>query len=405
MSETLYSQPINVDTISTGNIAIQTDLLSQWLYLTPNAATANTITAGFSRFCNTYTQNGAFWSNVYSLNSYSQIAVPNNRGGTGTSGGWSGSVVVPDGRVILAPQIPNAVSIGIYNPFTNLFTTVAAGGLGTNYAYALQGTLAPDGRVIFGPFRTTAIGIFNPVTSLFTTTTGGLTANPGHMGSCLLPNGKIMFGPYDNAWIGLFDPVTNLYTTGPTTIGGQAYGGLVPLPDGRVLMPPNYTGTRIGMYDPFTNTYSVVKTGLTAGWYAGSGALLPDGTVAILPNICANIGLYNPMTNSYTTVRINNDVNVSYWGSKVLPNGLLFMGSNGQTPARNGLFNYQTQTFTSVTATGAGTELSQGSCTLLPDGRIIQPPFLNLSNMGVNTGFTCPVPLDYILNPLFNHGG
>lgn len=406
MSETLYSQSLNIDTVSTSNISIQTDLLKQWLYLTPNVATANTITAGFARFCNTYASSASsiFWSNIYSTNSYSQVAVPNNAGGTGTgNGGWSGAVVVPDGRVAIAPQIPTATSMGIFNPATNQFTTIAAGGLGTNYAYALSGALAPDGRVIFGPFRTTAIGIYNPVTNLFTTTTGGLTANPGHLGSCVLPNGKIMFGPYDNAWIGLFDPATNLYTTGPTALGSAAYGGLVPLPDGRVLMPPNSTGTQIGMYDPYTNTYSVVKTGLTAGWYTG-GALLPNGTVAFVPNTSANIGIYDPNTNSFTTVRINGDVNVTHWGGRVLPNGLLFMTSYNWTPARNGIYDYRTQTYVSVTATGAGLQLAQCSV-LLPDGRIIEPPFLNTSYMGVITGFPCPVPKEFVLSPLFNHGG
>ena len=401
MSETLYySSNLNVDTIFTGNIAVQTDLLSQWLYLTPNAATANTITAGFSRFCNTYSTS-IFWSNVYSPVSYSQITVPNSIGGASGNGGWSGAVVIPDGRVIVAPQLPTVTSLGIFNPKTNLFTTVAAAGFSTNYAYAAGNVLAPDGRVIFGPFRTTRIGIFNPVTNLFTTTTGGLTANPGHYGACLLPTGKIMFGPYDNNWIGLFDPVTNLYTTGPTTIGGNAYAGLVPLPNGNVVICPAL-GTQIGMYDPFTNTYSVKVSGITGGWYAG-GALLPNGTVALIPTAAANIGIYNPVTNSFTTVVING-TNVSHSGPKVLPNGLLFMSSYNWAGNRNGIYNYLTKTYVSVSAAGSGTQLSQ-SVALLFDGRIILPPFLNISRMGVITGFTPAVPPDFVLHPLFNHGG
>jgi hypothetical protein len=156
------------------------------------------------------------------------------------------------------------------------------------------------------------------------------------------------------------------------------------------------------MYDPFTNTYSVKVSGITGGWYAG-GALLPDGTVALIPTAAANIGIYNPVTNSFTTVVING-TNVSHSGPKVLPNGLLFMSSYNWAGNRNGIYNYLTKTYVSVSAAGSGTQLSQGVA-LLFDGRIILPPFLNISRMGVITGFTPAVPPDFVLHPLFNHGG
>ena len=343
-----------------------------------------------------------FWSSNTSNYNYTQVAVPNNAGGAGGNGGWAGCVTVPDGRVIVAPQIPTATSIGIFNPNTNAFTTVAAGGLGGDYTYAGGAALAGNGTAILAPFRTTAIGIYNPSTNIFTTTTGGLTGNPGHAGACMLPNGKIMFAPYDSGRIGVFDPATNIYTTGPTIAGytGGRHAGCVPLPDGRVILCPQ-TGTVIGIYDYITNTYTTAAgvSGIVSGAYF-NGGLLPNGNVAFIPIAATNIGLYNPNTNSFTTVPIGV---TGFFGGKLLPNGLLMC--NPYNTANYGLYNYVTGAFTTGPATGSGAGGVCQSSGLLLDGRVIFPPFVNGSNMGIYTGVTTPPPPEFVLHPLFNHGG
>lgn len=343
-----------------------------------------------------------FWSSNTSNYNYTQVAVPNNAGGGGGNGGWAGCVTLPDGRVIVAPQIPTATSIGVFNPNTNAFTTVAAGGLGGDYTYAGGAALAGNGTAILAPFRTTAIGIYNPSTNIFTTTTGGLTGNPGHAGACMLPNGKIMFAPYDSGRIGVFDPATNIYTTGPTIAGYTAgrHAGCVPLPDGRVILCPQ-SGTVIGIYDYITNTYTTAAgvSGVVSGAYF-NGGLLPNGNVAFIPIAATNIGLYNPNTNSFTTVPIGV---TGFLGGKLLPNGLLML--NPYNTANYGLYNYVTGAFTTGPATGSGAGGSCQSSGLLLDGRVIFPPFVNGSNMGIYTGVTTPPPPEFVLHPLFNHGG
>ena len=406
MSETAYLSPnatLVSDAISTGNIAIQNDLLKNWMYLTPNVATANTIVAGLQRYTNTVAQ--SFWSNIYSPNSYVSINVPNDVGGSTGQGGWSGAVTIPDGRVLVAPQIPTVTSVGIFNPVTNQFTTVATGtGVGTNYVFAFSGAVSPDGRVIFCPFRTTAIGIFNPVTNAFTTTTGGLTANPGHAGTCVLPNGQIMFAPYDSAWIGLFNPATGVYTTGPSVTGyvANSMAGCVPLPNGNVVLLPQ-SGTYVGVYNYITNTVTTTNfsPNLAANGYFGGG-LLPDGTVLLVPFTVQNIGIYNPNTNSFTKVPISG---TGHFGGRLLPNGNFILNPYNST--YYGIYDYRTRTYTSVTASGA---LGGGTCQssgLLADGRVIFPPWVNSSscNMGVFSGNTVPVDRGFLLSPLLNHGG
>lgn len=342
-----------------------------------------------------------FWSSNTSSYNYTQIAIPNNAGGTGGNGGWTGCVTIPDGRIIVAPQIPTLTSMGIFNPATNLFTTIAAGGAGADYAFGGI-SLAPDGRVIFCPFRSTAIGIFNPVTNTFTTTTGGLTANPGHAGTCQLPNGKTLFAPYDTGRIGIFDPVTSTYRTANTfaTYTMDGLGGTVPLPDGRVVFCPQGTAYAL-IYNYVTNTYTTfTHPSILASQYWG-GACLPDGTVAFTPISIRHMGIFNPNTNSFTTIPISSSGHLG--GGKVLPNGLLWL--NPYNTVYYGLYNYVTKSYLTGPATGSAGAGNCQSAGLAFDGRIICPPYVNASNMGIYTGMPTPAPPEYVLHPLLNRSG
>jgi hypothetical protein len=399
-----WTSPTNITYSVTGSAAYQYyAIVVQTVGATAGTSTTSIVEWVLVGNYNTTITNfgNPFWSSNALSTNYTQIAIPNNAGGVGGNGGWTGCVTIPDGRIIVAPQIPTLTSMGIFNPATNLFTTIPAGGAGADYAFGGCVTI-PDGRVIFCPFRTTSIGIFNPATNTFTTTTGGLTANPGHAGVCLLPNGKVLFAPYDSGRIGIFDPVTSTYRTANTfsTYTSDGLGGTVPLPDGRVVFCPQGSAYAL-IYNYVTNTYTTfTHPSLGASQYWG-GACLPDGTVAFTPLTPRHIGIFNPMTNSFTTIPISSSGYLG--GGKVLPNGLLW--HNPYNTVYYGLYNYVTKSYLTGPATGSAGAGNCQSAGLAFDGRLIIPPYVNGSNMGIYTGMTTPAPPEFVLHPLFNRSG
>ena len=84
-------------------------------------------------------------------NSYSTI------GNIGeTTNKYRGGMLLPDGRVVFIPH--SATTIGIFNPATNEYSTIA--GAPGNNAY-IGGVLLPDGRAVFVPSNATTIGILS----------------------------------------------------------------------------------------------------------------------------------------------------------------------------------------------------------------------------------------------------
>jgi hypothetical protein len=82
----------------------------------------------------------------------------------GPAGSYFGGVLIPDGRVILAPAFNNNTPIGVYNYLTNTFTTIPGTGIfNANTQVGGGGTLLPDGRVIFPPMSL-AVGILDTMT-------------------------------------------------------------------------------------------------------------------------------------------------------------------------------------------------------------------------------------------------
>jgi hypothetical protein len=371
MSETLYSQPINVDTISTGNIAIQTDLLSQWLYLTPNAATANTITAGLARFCNTYTQNDAFWSNVSRYTTLSTI----------TAGNYIGGVTAHDGRIFMPSY--GATNTGVFNPRTNSFTTIS--GSPINF---FGGVLIPDGRIVLVPNSATVIGLINPVTSTYT---AGPSALGVHAGGCLLPNGTVFLSPAGatTCRYGIYNPTTGVYTS-YTTNGWAGYEGAVLVPDGRVIMVPTNV-SNLGIYNFNTNSYSTINISPYTGY--STAVYHPNGNVYFAPWTATNIGIFNTTTNSFST---RSGITAGQRGSCLLPDGRI-MFSPGQTAITfTNIYNPYTNTLSTITGLPINSFIG---CTLLQDGRVLLVPWS--TSLGIVT--QCQgVPSDFTLHPFFN---
>jgi hypothetical protein len=115
--------------------------------------------------------------------------------------------------------------------------------------------LLSDGRVVFVPSGVNTIGIFNPATNTYSTV-AGVTITDIYAGGVLLPDGRVIFVPYSNitSTVGIFNPALSgaaSFTTVSGAPGGYPYCGGVLLPDGRVVFVPE-AATTIGLY--LTNT-------------------------------------------------------------------------------------------------------------------------------------------------------
>ena len=264
-TSTLQTSALSLSTIATSTIGVGTsnpqfaldvrgsafvsslvapvDRIDQGAYLAPSAANSSIITAWIQK---TVANNapvagtGPFWSQPATGSVYATAT---------SAAGYFGGVLVPDGRVVMAPQ--NATTIGLFTPATNTLAT-ASTTLSANSAAYAGSVLLPDGRVVFAPMNSTKIGLFNPATNTYSET-AAMSPAPGNgafYGGVLLPDGRVLFVPGNATSIGIFNPITNGYTTTGTTPGGYYFFGGVLLPDGRVIFVPN--GTGIGLY--LTNT-------------------------------------------------------------------------------------------------------------------------------------------------------
>lgn len=304
---------------------------------------------------------------------------------------YIGGVLLPDGRVVFVPH--NATTIGIFNPATNTYSTVAgAPGSGAHTG----GVLLPDGRVVFVPASAATIGIFNPATNAYSTIAGA----PGsfaYAGGVLLPDGRVVFVPYNATTIGLFNPATNAYTTiAAGAPGGAAYYGGILLPDGRVVFVP-HNATAIGLFNPATNAYTTIAGAPGSSAYTG-GVLLPDGRVIFVPTNGTAIGLFNPVTNAYTTIAGTPGGN-AYQGGVLLPDGrVVFVPRNATTI---GLFNPVTDVYTTI-AGAPGSNAYIGGV-LLPDGRVVFVP-ASVATIGIlsTSQSTRAPPLELCYHPCFN---
>jgi hypothetical protein len=263
--------------------------------------------------------------------------------------------------------------------------------------------LLADGMVFIPDYDSGTAGLFNPVTEVRTNVTQSL-GKYFSSGYVLLPNGKVFLLrnglPYGDAIAGfLFDPATNSFTA----TGGQAwnktfynnapiyyaYYGQTLLPDGRVYINPSGNNNPIIIYDPATDT--TTTTPQSSVGLSTSCASLADGRVYRIPgegNLRAQI--YNPYDNTLTTAYgIFSNTNSTYsgrggWHSGcMMADGRIFMAPNQpNTGAKifdpnatsDGTALFETPSDGYVTY-GSIHDLFYGSCTLLPDGRIIALPY------------------------------
>jgi hypothetical protein len=390
---------IVTDTINAGNVAVNNDLLDQWAYLKPSPQNSSTIIAGLTRLANTYINNqaGAFWSNnalTYTFLNFSLTAATDK---------FVGGCQLADGRVVFAPW--NVAYIGIFNPATNTWATLATSGTGNTIDQYQGCVLAPDGRAIFVPWTATAIGIYNPVTNTWSTV-GGLPSGGKFCGGTVIPDGRILFIASGNVqYFGIFDPLTNTYSsitpTGSAMPTGSGHIGGCLYTDGRIIMPPSYNNANIGIYDPVTNVFTTVPgvRPTNANGEYDQAFVIPDGRVAFIPRGAnpANLGLFDPRTNNFTTITGPTAGTQWFISGCVLPDGRVFCAPAWSTYGL--VFNTVNNTYTTIP--GLPGNNAYNGAMMLKDGRVIGMPGQG-TGIGIFSGFNQGIPAEYVMHPFFN---
>ena len=209
-----------------------------------------------------------------------------------TTFSYCGSVLIPDGRVIMAPQ--NSGYPGVYNTLNNTFyqlnLPVNGGGQGN-----CQGCiLIPDGRVVFIPATLTNVPVFNPSTNTLALYPTNLTGNSNYwVGGALAYDGRVIFCPQFSAVIGSFNPNTNAFTyySAPNLPDNHNYfASAISLPTGQIMFCPAQSLNFIGFFNPTTNKYyqQTFSTSITGNRGAN---LLSDGRVIF--GASGNLSFYN----------------------------------------------------------------------------------------------------------------
>ncbi len=214
---------------------------------------------------------------------------------TGYAPLYFANAVLPDGRVIVEGGEYNNLSQvetnmgSIYNPVTNVWTTVAPPA-GWNNIGDSPGIVQPNGVFTMGQggFSSTKQVTFNAATLTWTALTStGKTDTFSEEGFGLLPNGKILTVDTANRPNSeIFDPATAKWTSAGSTIVTLAdassleVGPEILRPDGNMVC---FGGTpHTSLYNSAANTWTPGPDYPNANDSAdGPAALLPDGNILL----------------------------------------------------------------------------------------------------------------------------
>jgi len=200
--------------------------------------------------------------------------------------GWSRSILLPDGRVLIAED-SNAE---IYNPATGTFAL--AGGYSSSGVQVDTATLLADGgALVVGCAAQCGVGTadrFDPKGDSFSAT-GPRQAWYTVSTATLLTNNTVLFvegndsGLPDDAEI--YDPVSSTFTHIGYTYYVHEYSTATRLPDGTVLIaggqqPGGNGGATVESYAPATGNFAPAAS-LTVGRHGHTATLLGDGTVLL----------------------------------------------------------------------------------------------------------------------------
>jgi hypothetical protein len=372
--------------LAIGTIYYGEDLFKRSPYLVANVANSTTIQTWISATCNAADQVASFWA-MSGTPVYGNAA----SGPIGSSD-YSGSVLLPDGRVLFVPS--TASNVGIFNPSTGLFSTISAAGLATTAGKFIGGVLLPNGNVVFVPSQSANIGQFNPVSYTYSNAVA-VAAASGTLfaGGVLAPNGNVIFAPASSGNVGVYNPTLGTYSNLVAGLGATAFSGAVLLSTGNVVFAPA-SSANIGMYSPYTAAYTNIGPVTPTGF--SGGVLAPNGNVIFVPSTGTSVGVYNPAVLSasgYSTVAAVS----GFQGGCLSPTGNVIFSPFASSNI--GLFDPVALTYSNVSQAASGSTKFSGA-TQLPDGRVVLCP-ASSTNVGViNT--LVPVGPEFCLAPYFN---
>lgn len=256
---------------------------------------------------------------------------------------FDGGVLMPDGRVLFVPE--GSPTIGLYDPTTNTFTVgpnVTSGRISGKWSGEVfdgsGGVMLPDGRVLLVPNLSEQLGLYDPATNTFTvgpdvpTSWSGSGWYNNYAGGVLLPNGQVVLVPRSAQCIVIYDPAKNAIqarqVSGDSVQPNKFAGGVL-LPDGRVLFAPmdgpddKTSYGHVGLYDPATGNYTTgpqVQGGEScSGTMRFCGAvLLPNGRVVFVPHCSATVGWYDPGDSPAQAYALSQPLPPS-WNALLLP--------------------------------------------------------------------------------------
>lgn len=370
MSETLFYNPgttIATDTIATGNISVNLDLLDRWLYLRPSVSNAATIVAGMSRLANTYGQS-VFGTNVFSTqgvsngsifgsttstamygttyipggyvfqvdgngpgvcalfsskeNTVTNYSIPNTGGNKGAAG-----TLLPDSRTLILPN-SSGVNWTVWNNITRTSSTpitLAAGQLAPTYGSCYTA----DGNIVVRSNQSN-IFLLNTTTFAVSNALDYGTGTAFAPGMCLDVTGNVILPPSGSSGVGVWNPNNGQFTRiTPTSNPTNPLWGATNAGDGRVVFGVTNDANNLWVYNPFTLTCTTVSYSWGAGWKFSGVRSMPDGRVLMTPwGGGTYFGIFNPYTNSISTFTPGNGVPISYIGGTFVPDGRLIIGNN-----------------------------------------------------------------------------
>lgn len=260
--------------------------------------------------------------------------------GCSTHNAYGGSVLLPNGRILAVPS--SIDQFAYWEPVS--YTSITSFGPSFSGNQKFRGALlATPNLAVAIPYQYARPIIYNIASNTFI---NGPTHNMGaeaYWGGTVMPDGRCLFSPYKADYIGIFDPVANTFTQGPAhgCATEPAYTGACPTGSNTVVLAP-YNSECFGLYDYSTNTYvkgASVKPGVNT---ISGGELCIDGRIVYAPfNGCVFWFWPDGMASGTTVYGLTPGLEYSAWfsGSVPLPNGDVFFAPyNDPCPY---IFNYR----------------------------------------------------------------
>merc|ERR1712032_1526611 len=158
---------------------------------------------------------------------------------------WSGSELLPDGRLLLAPLKHNSALL--FSPDDKSWEEVGNFGDGMKWNGC---KLLPDGRVVFVPFDSPSIVVFDPQSRTWQSRPHGKAGSSAHHSGprvstdcAVLPDGRVLFVPCSVKEIMIFTPPVLCTSEKVDFQGDCKWSGCAVMPTGKVVFVPQYAST------------------------------------------------------------------------------------------------------------------------------------------------------------------